>query len=109
MASRPPHRHLHAPEAEPPPPPFQSRLSGAMSSRGLAPSLVRVSLVSRSPVLMPQHTPAIRAAFAAILTRRGIEVLTGEEVTGAVPPVDEAAEPKREMWCGAYPTQPTWG
>jgi hypothetical protein len=87
-----------APSSLPSLPP-QAHLSVVLSSRGFPPSLLRVSLVSRSPVLMPQHTPAMRAAMAAILSRRGVDVLTGEEVTGAMSPPEEVPEVKRR--CGA--------
>ena len=75
----------------------QARLLRELSARGVPASLLKVSLVSRSTTLMPQHTPAIRGIFAEMLARRGIETFLGEEVVGAIPPVDAAEAAMQEV------------
>jgi len=59
---------------------MEARLRRELRSRGRDASALRVSLVSRSRRLMPQHSEGVRAAFERILAERRVEALLGEEV-----------------------------
>lgn len=64
---------------------IRARLHTELARRGVRTpeALVCVTVVSRSPTLMPNHSPAVRHALATKLRELGVAVRTGKEVVGS--------------------------
>ena len=80
------------------------RAAGGGAAGSDAASALRVTMISRSKQLLPQHSTGVRAIFERILAERGVVVLNGVEIAHASPSVlhttdGRAVEYDEAIWC----------